>query len=167
MGFVHRPPNSAGSCKRWPDRVEPPQVCPGSDRIPALPKGGAFFVCLNSSLPPRLAPCSLRQLPVRNAQNSRCFSHPTLFHRRTCPRSHHFRLVVPPSRLPAGSKTDASFEALVSPEHYALALTGSRLGELAPTLTIEFQDNAARRFAWRPEDGRLDLHPAAALPAQP
>ena len=88
-------------------------------------------------------------------------------HRRTRPRSHHFRLVVPPSGLPAGSKTDASFEALVSPEHHALALTGSRLGELAPTLTIEFQDNAVRRFAWRPEDGRLDLHPAAALPAQP
>ena len=88
-------------------------------------------------------------------------------HRRTCPRSHHFRLVVPPSRLPAGSKTDASSEALVSPEHHALALTGSRLGELAPTLTTEFQDNAVRRFAWRPDDGRLDLHPAAALPAQP
>ena len=88
-------------------------------------------------------------------------------HRRTRPRSHHFRLVVPPSGLPAGSKTDASFEALVSPEHHALALTGSRLGELAPTLTIEFQDNAARRFAWRPEDGRLDLYPAAALPTQP
>jgi len=31
-------PNSAGSCKRWPDRAEPPQVCPGSDRIPALPR---------------------------------------------------------------------------------------------------------------------------------
>ena len=76
-------------------------------------------------------------------------------------------VVVPPSGLPAGSKTDASFEALVSPEHHALALTGSRLGELAPTLTIEFQGNAVRRFAWRPEDGRLDLHPAAALPAQP
>ena len=88
-------------------------------------------------------------------------------HRRARPRSHHFRLVVPPSGLPAGSKTDASFEALVSPEHHALALTGSRLGELAPTLTIEFQDNAVRRFAWRPDDGRLDLHPAAALPAQP
>src|SRR5690606_32769399 len=83
-------------------------------------------------------------------------------HRRTCSRSHHFRLVVPPSGLPAGSKTDASFEALVSPEHHALALTGSRLGELAPTLAFEFQDNAARRFAWRPEDGRLGLHPATA-----
>ena len=88
-------------------------------------------------------------------------------HRRTRPRSHHFRLAVPPSGLPAGSKTDASFEALVSPEHHALALTGSRLDELAPTLTTEFQDNAVRRFAWLPEDGRLDLHPAAALPAQP
>lgn len=74
---------------------------------------------------------------------------------------------LPPSGLPAGIKTDASFEAPVSPEHHALALTGSRLGELAPTLTTEFQDNAVRRFAWRPEDGRLDLHPAAALPAQP
>lgn len=88
-------------------------------------------------------------------------------HRRTRPRSHHFRLVVPPSGLPAGSKTGASFEALVSPEHHALALTGSRLGELAPTLTPEFQDNAVRRFAWRPDDGRSDLYPAAALPAQP
>lgn len=88
-------------------------------------------------------------------------------HRRTRPRSRHLRLAVPPSGLPAGSKTDASFEALVSPEHHALALTGSRLGELAPTLTTEFQDNAVRRFAWRPEDGRLDLRPAAALPAQP
>ena len=88
-------------------------------------------------------------------------------HRRTRPRSQHFRLALPPSGLPAGSKTGASFEALVSPEHHALALTGSRLGELAPTLTTEFQDNAARRFAWRPENGRLGLHPAAALPAQP
>lgn len=88
-------------------------------------------------------------------------------HRRTRPRSHHFRLVVPPSGLPAGNKTDASFEALVSPEHHALALTGSRLGELAPTLTIEFQDNEVRRFTGRPQNGRLDLYPAAALPAQP
>ena len=39
----------------------------------------------------------------------------------------------------------------MSPEHHALALTGSRLGELAPTLTIEFQDNAVRRFTGRPQ----------------
>lgn len=71
--------NSADSCKRWPVRAEPPQVCPGSDRIPALPKGGALFVCLNSSLPRRLARCPLRQFPVCNAQGSRCISHPTHF----------------------------------------------------------------------------------------
>lgn len=167
MGFVHRHPQQ----RRFLQAL----ACQGGT-TPGMPRlrshtgptqGGAFFVCLNSALPRRLAHCPLRQLPVRNAQGSRCISHPTLFHRRTCPRSHHFRLVVPPSGLPAGSKTDASFEALVSPEHHALALTGSRLGELAPTLTTEFQDNAVPRFAWRPEDGRLDLHPATALPAQP
>lgn len=105
-------------------------------------QGGAFFVCLNSSLSRRLAHCPLQQLPVRDAQGSRCISHPTHFIGGLV-HVHHFRLVVPPSGLPAGSKTDASFEALVSPEHYALALTGSRLGELAPTLTTEFQNNVS------------------------
>ncbi len=42
-------------------------------------QGGAFFVCLNSSLPRRLAHCPLRQLPVCNVQGSRCISHPTHF----------------------------------------------------------------------------------------
>ncbi len=167
MGLIHRQPQQRRFLQALARQGGTTQVCPGSDRIPALPKGGALFVCLIPSLLRHLAHCPLRQLPVRNAQGSRCFSHPTLFHRRTRPRSHHFRLVVPPSGLPAGSKTDASLEALVSPEHHALALTGSRLGELAPTLTTEFQDNAARRFAWRPEDGRSDLYPAAAMSAQP
>lgn len=167
MGFVHRPPNSAGSCKRWPVRAEPPQVCLGSDRIPALPKGRSLLRLFE--LIPTSPPGALSFAAIVCAQ---CTGLPLLFssrslHRRTHPRSKHFRLAVPPSGLPTGSKTDASFEALVSPEHHALALTGSRLGELAPTLTTEFQDNAVRRFAWRPEDGRLDLHTAAAMPAQP
>lgn len=167
MGFVHRHPQQ----RRFPQALaRQGGTTPGMPRLrphTGPTQGGAFFVRLNSSLLRRLAHCPLRQLPVRYAQGSCGFSHPTLFHRRTCPRSHHFRLVVPPFGLPAGSKTDASFEALVSPEHHALALTGSRLGELAPTLIIEFQDNAVRRFAWRPEDGRLDLHTATTLPAQP
>ncbi len=119
--------------------------------IPTAPPGALSFAAIS---------CVQRTgLPLHFSSHS--------LHRRTRPHSHHFRLVVPPSRLPTGSKTDASFEALVFPEHHALALTGSRLGELAPTLTIEFQDNAVRRFTRRPEDGRLDLHPATALPAQP
>lgn len=121
------------------------------DLIPTAPPGALSFA--------EIACAQRTGLPLHFSSHS--------LHRRTRPRSHHFRLVVRPSGLPAGSKTDASFEALVSPEHHALALTGSRLGELAPTLTIEFQDNAVRRFAWRPEGGRLDLHPAAAMPAQP
>jgi len=48
-------------------------------------------------------------------------------HRRTHRRLQPVHLARPPSGLPAGSKTDASSEALVSPEHHALALTGSRL----------------------------------------
>ena len=97
---------------------------------------------------------------------------PTLLFSSLSLRRTHRRLQLvhparPPSGLPAGSKTDASFEALVSPERHALALTGSRVCELAPTLTIEFQDNVVRCFTCRPVDGRLDLHPAAALPAQP
>lgn len=167
MGFVHRQPQQRRFLQAL---ARQGGATPGMPRLrphTGPTQGGAFFVCLNSSLPRRLARCPLRQLPVRNGTRFPLLfsSHP--FHRRTRPRSHHFRLVVPPSGLPAGSKTEASLEALVSPEHHALALTGSRLGELAPTLTIEFQDNAVRRFAWRPEDGRLDLHPAAALSAQP
>jgi len=168
MGFVHRHPKQRRFLQALARQGgATPKVCPGSDRISALPKGGAFFVCSNSSLPRRLA-----HSPFAAIACAQCTGLPLLFsshlpHRRTRPHSHHFRLVVPPSGLPAGSKTDASFEALVSPEHHALALTGSRLGELAPTLTTESQDNAVRRFAWRPEDGRLDLYPAADLPAQP
>ena len=166
MGFVHRQPQQRrflqALARQGGTAPGMPRLRPHTGPTP----GGAFFVCLNSSLPRRLAHCPLQQLTVRNVQDFGCFSHPTHY-RRTRPRSHHFRLVVPPSGLPAGSKTDASFEALVSPEHHAFALTGSRLGELAPTLTIEFQDHAVQRFAWRPEDGRLDLYPAAALPAQP
>ena len=167
MGFVHRQPQQ----RRFLQALAPQGgATPGMSRLrphTGPTQGGVFFVCLTHPYRTAWRTVPLRQLPVRNAQGSRCFSHPTLFHRRTRPRSHHFRLVVPPSGLPTGSKTDASFEALVSPEHHALALTGSRLGELAPTLTTEFQDNAVRRFAWRPEDGRLDLYPAASMPAQP
>ena len=165
MGFVHRQPQQ----RRFLQAL----ACQGGT-TPGMPRlrphtgptqGGAFFVCLNSSLPRSRAHCPAIACAQRTGLRLLFSSHP--LHRRTRPRSHHFRLVVPPSGLPAGSKTDASFEALVSPEHRALALTGSRLGELAPTLTTEFQDNAVRRFAWRPEDGRLDLHPATAMPTQP
>lgn len=45
----------------------------------------------------------------------------------------------------------------MSPEHHALALTGPRLSELAPTLITEFQGNAIRRFAWRPKDRNFYL----------
>lgn len=166
MGFVHRHPQQRRFLQAL---ARQGGATPGMPRLrphTGPTQGGAFFVCLSSSLSRRLAHCPLQQLPVRNAQGSRCFSHSTLFHRRTRPRSHHSRLVAPPSELPAGSKTDASFEALVSPEHHALALTGSRLGELAPTLTTEFQDTPVRRFAWRPENGRFDLYPAETMPAQ-
>ena len=167
MGFVHRKPQqrrflqalarqggTAPGMPRLRPHTGPTQgrsLLRLFDLIPTPPPGALSFAAIA---------CAQRTgLPLHFSSHS--------LHRRTRPRSHHFRLVVPPSGLPAGSKTDASFEALVSPEHHALALTGSRLGELAPTLTIEFQDNAVRRFAWRPDDGRLDLHPAAALPAQP
>lgn len=166
MGLIHRQPQtaqipaSAGpSGRNHPGMPRlRPHTGPTQGRsplrlfepIPTAPPGALSFAAI---------PCVQRTGLLLH------FSSHSL-HRRTRPRSHHFRLVVPPSGLPTGSKTDASFEALVSPEHHALALTGSRLGELAPTLTIDFQDNAARRFAWSPEDGRLDLHPAAALPAQ-
>lgn len=167
MGFVHRKPQQ----RRFPQALaRQGATTPGMPRLrphTGPTQGGAFFVCLNSSLPRHLAHCPLRQLPVRNAQGSRCISHPTHFIGGLVHVRITFVLQYLPSGLPTGSKTDASFEALVSPEHHALALTGSRLCELAPTLTIEFQDNAVRRFAWRPEDGRLDLHPAAAMPAQP
>ena len=113
-------------------------------------KGGAF-VCLISSLLRRLAHCPLPACTQRTA--AAAFSST---HRRTRPRSHHFRLVVPPSGLPAGKQDGRPIRGSGAPEHHALALTGSRLGELAPTLTTEFQDNAVRRFAWRPDDGRLD-----------
>lgn len=167
MGFVHRHPQQRRFLQALALQGGTTQVCPGSGRIPALPKGGALFVCFEPI--PIAPPGALSFAAIACVQRTGLLlhfsSHP--LHRRTRPRSHYFRLVVPPSGLPAGSKTDASFEALVFPEHHALALTGSRLGELAPTLTIEFQDNAVRRFTRRPEDGRLDLHPAAALPAQP
>lgn len=167
MGFVHRHPQQrrflqalarqGGATPGMPQVPTAYRPYPGRsllrlfELIPTAPPGALSFAAIA---------CAQRTgLPLHFSSHS--------LHRRTRPRSHHFRLVVPPSGLPAGSKTDASFEALVSPEHHALALTGSRLGELAPTLTIDFQDNAARHFAWRPEDGRLDLYPAAALPAQP
>lgn len=167
MGFIHRHPQtaqvpaSAGptgwSHPRYAQAPTAYRPYPGRsllrlfELIPTAPSGALSFAAIACA--------------QRAGLRLRFLTHP--LHRRTRPRSHHFRLVVPPSGLPAGSKTDASFEALVSPEHHALALTGSRLGELAPTLTTEFQDNAVRRFAWRPDDGRLELHPAAALPAQP
>ena len=167
MGFVHRHPRQ----RRFLQALAPqggttpgmPRLRPHTgptqgrsllrlfDLIPTPPPGALSFAAIA---------CAQRTgLPLHFSSHS--------LHRRTRPRSHHSRLVVPPSELPAGSKTDASFEALVSPEHHALALTGSRLGELAPTLTTEFQDNAVRRFTGRPENGRFDLHPAAAMPAQP
>lgn len=163
MGFVHRHPRQrrflqalarqSGTTLGMP-RLRPhtgPTQGRSLDLIPTAPPSALSFAAIA---------CAQRTgLPLHFSSHS--------LHRRTRPRSHHFRLVVPPSELPAGSKTDASFEALVSPEHHALALMGSRLGELAPTLTTEFRDNAVRRFAWRPDDGRLDLHPATALPAQP
>ena len=167
MGFVHRHPQQRrflqALARQGGTTPGMPRLRPHTgpiqgrsllrlfDLISTAPPGALSFAAIA---------CAQRTgLPLHFSSHS--------LHRRTRPRSHHFRLVVPPSGLPAGSKTDASFEALVSPEHHALALTGSRLGELAPTLTTEFQDNAVRRFAWRPDDGRLDLHPAAALPAQP
>lgn len=167
MGFVHRHPRQRRFLQALARQGGTTPGMPGLrphtgptqgwsllrlfDLIPTPPPGALSFAAIA---------CAQRtRLPLHFSSHS--------LHRRTRPRSHHFRLVVPPSGLPAGSKTDAPFEALVSPEHHALALTGSRLGELAPTLTTEFQDNAVRRFAWRPDDGRLDLHPAAALPAQP
>lgn len=167
MGFVHRRPQQrrflqalarqGGATPGMPrlrphtDPTQGQSLLRLFELIPTAPPGAPSFAAI--------AFVQRTGLPLHFSSHS--------LHRRTRPRSHHFRLVVPPSGLPAGSKTDASFEALVSPEHHALALTGSRLGELAPTLTTEFQDNAVRRFAWRPDDGRLDLHPAAALPAQP
>ena len=167
MGFVHRQPQQRrflqALARQGGTTPGMPRLRPHTgptqgrsllrlfDLIPTPPPGALSFAAIA---------CAQRTgLPLHFSSHS--------LHRRTRPRSHHFRLVVPPSGLPAGSKTDASFEALVSPEHHALALTGSRLGELAPTLTTEFQDNAVRRFAWWLEDGRLDLHPAAAMPAQP
>ena len=167
MGFIHRQPQQRRFLQAL---ARQGGATPGMPRLrphTGPTQGRAFFVCFNSSL--SRPPGALSLAAIACAQRTGLplhFSSHSL-HRRTRPRSHHFRLAVPPSGLPAGSKTDASFEALVSPEHHALALTGSRLGELAPTLTIEFQDYAVRRFAWRPEDGRSDLYPAAALPAQP
>lgn len=167
MGFVHRHPQQRRFLQALARQGgATPKVCPGSDRIPVLPRAEPYS---SVELIPIAPPGALSFAAIACAQRTGLplhFSSHSL-HRRTRPRSHHFRLAVPPSGLPTGSKTDASFEALVSPEHPALALTGSRLDELAPTLTTEFQDNAVRRFAWRPDDGRLDLHPAAALPAQP
>ncbi|MDT4796819.1 hypothetical protein FQZ97_294120 [compost metagenome] len=98
------------------------------------------------------APAAYRPYPWAEPSSSAC-TYPFLRPRCTVPRSYglcathrtpaaflipltyrrtHRRLqpvhpARPPSGLPAGSKTDASFEALVSPEHHALALTGSRL----------------------------------------
>src|SRR5690606_20807916 len=67
------------------------------ERIPIAPPGAlslAATACTQrKGLPPHFSSHSL--------------------HRRTRPHSHHFRFVVLPSGLPAGSKTDASFEALV------------------------------------------------------
>ena len=167
MGFVHRQPQQ---CRFLQALARQGGAIPGMPRLRPHtgPTQGRSPLRLFELIPTALLG-ALSFAAMACAQRT---GHPLHFlshslHRRTHPHSHHFRLVVPPSELPAGSKTDASFEALVSPEHHALALTGSRLGELAPTLTTEFQDNAVRRFAWRPEDGRLDLHPAAALPAQP
>ena len=149
MGFVHRHPRQ----RRFLQALAPqggttpgmPRLRPHTgptqgrsllrlfDLIPTPPPGALSFAAIA---------CAQRTgLPLHFSSHS--------LYRRTRPRSQHFRLALPPSRLPAGSKTDASFEVLVSPEHHALALTGSRLGELAPTLTTEFQDNAVRRFAWR------------------
>ncbi len=167
MGFVHRHPKQRRFLQAL---ARQGGIAPGMPRLrPHIgPTQGRSLLRL-FELIPIAPPGALSLAAIACAQHTGLplhFSSHSL-HRRTRPRSNHFRLVVPPSGLPAGSKTDASFEALVSPEHHALALTGSRLGELAPTLTTEFQDNAVRRFAWRPDDGRLDLHPAAALPAQP
>ena len=166
MGFVHRPPQQ----RRFQQALaRQGGTTPGMPRLRphTSPTHGQSPLRL-FDLIPTAPPGALSFAAIACAQRTGLLLHFSShsLHRRTRPRSHYFRLVVPPSGLPAGSKTDASFEALVSPEHHALALTGSRLGELAPTLTIEFQDNAVQRFAWRPEDGRFDLHPAAALPAQ-
>lgn len=167
MGFIHRQPQQRRFLQAL---ARQGGTTPGMPRLRLHtgPTQGRSPIRL-FELIPISPPGALSFAAIACAQRTRFpllfSSHP--LHRRTRPRSHHFRLVVPPSGLPAGSKTEASLEALVSPEHHALALTGSRFGELAPTLTIEFQDNAVRRFAWRPKDGRLDLYPAAALPAQP
>lgn len=167
MGFVHRPPRHRRFLQAL---ARQGGTTPGMPRLrphtgPTQGRSLLRLFDLIPTAPPGALSCAAIACAQRTGLPLHFSSHS--LHRRTRPRSHHFPLVVPPSGLPAGSKTDASFEALVSPEHHALALTGSRLGELAPTLTTEFQDNAVRRFAWRPDDGRLDLHPAAALPAQP
>ena len=127
MGFVHRQPQQRrflqalarqGGATPGMPRLRP-HTGPTQGRsplrlfdpIPIAPPGALPFAAIA---------CVQRTgLPLHFSSHS--------LHRRTRPRSHHFRLVVPPSGLPAGSKTDASFEALVSPKHHALALTGSRL----------------------------------------
>ncbi|CAM4258939.1 hypothetical protein BOMU111920_18870 [Bordetella muralis] len=130
MGFIHRHPSTAGSFKHWPVRVEPIQVCPGSCCIPTPTHGvEPSFIYLYSSFFAPTAHCPQRPCLACNALG--CGGFPYLSHslltRRVHPRSAHFHLAVRPFGLPAGSKTEASFEALVSPEHHALALTGSRL----------------------------------------
>jgi len=165
LGFVHRQPQQRRFLQAL---ARQGGATPGMPRLrphtgPTQGRSPIRLFDLISTAPPGALPFTAIACAQRTGFPLHFSSHS--LHRRTCPRSQHFRLALPPSGLPTGSKTDASFEALVSPEHHALALTGSRLGELAPTLTTEFQDDAVRRFAWRPEDGRLDLHPAAALPA--
>lgn len=168
MGFIRRQPQQRGFLQAL---ARQGGTHPGMPRLllhtDPYPWGGAFFHRL-VLLPFRAhgAP-SLAAIPCAQRVRLQRLSYLTHFQRRIHPHVSRFHLAALPSGLPTGSKTDASFEALVSPEHHALALAGSRSSELAPTLTIAFQDNAVRRFTWRPEDGRLDLHPAAALPAQP
>ncbi len=79
MGFVHRHPQQRRFLQAL---TRQGGATPGMPRLrphTGPTQGRAFFVCLNSSLPRRLAHCPLRQLPVRNAQGCRCISHPTLF----------------------------------------------------------------------------------------
>ncbi len=122
-------PNSVGFCKRWPARVKP---FPGVPRLllPASPYpwGGALFIPSHLSFFALTAHGLSWSSLAWNAQGGRCFLDlsRSLSTRRIHPHLQHFHFAVRPSGLPTGSKTDTSFEALVSPEHHALALTGSR-----------------------------------------
>ncbi|EFV93996.1 hypothetical protein HMPREF0551_2111 [Lautropia mirabilis ATCC 51599] len=122
--------------------MEPSQAHPRLVRCAALPTGRAFLIfgVVHPANPCR--PVPVGALPYTACIAGRpdmarhaCAFFPSIHRRYSSQHIASSSLATPPPGLPAGSAADASFEATGELSTWPLPLRGSRLGELAQTLT--------------------------------